>query len=77
MAETTEMIYMLEPKNRDEIDDPQVVAKKNVAVQWCKYASDYMLKHNGKPWVYVLIPHNAIAQNMTLKGLGDRFTIKS
>ncbi|MBD2148055.1 DEAD/DEAH box helicase family protein [Sphaerospermopsis sp. FACHB-1194] len=77
VAETTEMIYMLEPKNRDEIDDPQVVAKKNVAVQWCKYASDYMLKHNGKPWVYVLIPHDAIAQNMTLKGLGDRFTIKS
>ncbi|MFM7408316.1 MAG: DEAD/DEAH box helicase [Cuspidothrix sp.] len=77
VAETTEIIYMLEPKNRDEIDHPQVVAKKNVAVQWCKYASDYMLKYNGKPWVYVLIPHDAIAQNMTLKGLGDRFTINS
>lgn len=77
VAETADIIYMLEPKNRDEIDDPQVIAKKNVAVQWCKYASEYMLKHNGKPWVYVLIPHDAIAQNMTLKGLGDRFTIKS
>ncbi|KZL50639.1 type III restriction endonuclease subunit R [Nodularia spumigena CENA596] len=73
VAETAEIIYMLEPKNRNEIDHPQVVAKKNVAVQWCKYASEYMLKHNGKPWVYVLIPHDAIAQNMTLTGLGDRF----
>lgn len=76
VAETAEIIYMFEPKNRDEIDDDQVIAKKNVAVQWCKYASEYMLKYNGKPWVYVLIPHDAIAQNMTIKGLGDRFKAK-
>ncbi|MHC5723103.1 MAG: hypothetical protein ACYTXY_02915 [Nostoc sp.] len=73
VAETEEVIYMLEPKNRNEIDDPQVLAKKDVAVEWCQNASDYMLNHGGKPWVYVLIPHDAIAQNMTLKGLGDRF----
>ncbi len=77
VAETEDIIYMLEPKNRDEIDNPQVLAKKNVAVQWCQNASDYMLKHNGKPWVYVLIPHDAIAQNMTLKGLGDAFGERS
>jgi type III restriction enzyme len=75
VAETEEIIYMLEPKNRDEIDDPQVLAKKDVAVQWCQNASEYMLNHGGKPWVYTLIPHDAIAQNMTLKGLGDRFKI--
>lgn len=63
---------MLEPKNRDEIDDPQVLTKKEAAVKWCQNASDYMLNHGGKPWVYVLIPHDAIAQNMTLKGLADR-----
>jgi type III restriction enzyme len=76
VAETEELIYMLEPKNRNEIDDPQVLAKKDVAVEWCQNASEYMLKHNGKPWVYVLIPHDAIAQNITLKGLGDRFKTK-
>lgn len=73
VAETEEIIYMLEPKNRYEIDNPQVLAKKDVAVKWCEYASEYMLKHNGKPWVYVLIPHDAIAENMTIKGLADRF----
>ncbi|BAZ84120.1 DEAD/DEAH box helicase [Dolichospermum compactum] len=77
VAETAEIIYMLEPKNREEIDHPQVVAKKNVAVKWCQNASNYMLQHNGKPWVYVLIPHDAIAQNMTLKGLGDAFGERS
>jgi type III restriction enzyme len=75
VAETEEIIYMLEPKNRDELDDPQVLTKKEAAVKWCQNASDHMLKHGGKRWVYVLIPHDAIAQNMTLKGLGDRFKI--
>ena len=77
VAETAEIIYILEPKNRDEIDNPQVVAKKDVAVKWCQNASNYMLQHNGKPWVYVLIPHDAIAQNMTLTGLGDAFGERS
>ncbi|MCL6754609.1 DEAD/DEAH box helicase family protein [Nostoc sp. CCCryo 231-06] len=72
VAETEGIIYMLEPKNRDEVDDPQVLTKKEAAVKWCQNASDYMLNHGGKPWVYVLIPHDAIAQNMTLKGLADR-----
>jgi type III restriction enzyme len=76
VAETEEIIYMLERKNRDEIDHPQVLAKKDVAVQWCKYASEYMLKHNGKPWVYVFIPDDAITQNMTVKLLGARFNTK-
>ncbi len=73
VAETEEMIYMLEPKSRDEVDDPQVLTKKEAAVKWCQNASDYKLNHGGKPWVYVLIPHDAIAENMTLNGLADRF----
>jgi type III restriction enzyme len=27
----------------------------------------------GKPWRYVLIPHDAIAENLTLDGLAARF----
>ena len=45
VAETEEVIYMLEPKARNEIDNPQVLAKKDVAVQWVSICSDYMLKH--------------------------------
>ena len=74
VAETAEIIYMLEPKAQNEMNDPEVIAKKDVAIQWCKNASNYMLSHGGKPWKYVLIPHNAIAQNMTIKGLSDRFS---
>ncbi|MEP6486057.1 DEAD/DEAH box helicase family protein [Microcoleus vaginatus GB2-A3] len=74
VAETEDFIYMLEPKAKNEISDPQVLAKKDVAVQWCQNASEYMLNHGGKPWKYILIPHDAITENMTLKGLSDRYT---
>jgi type III restriction enzyme len=62
-------IYMLEPKMSSQMSDPEVLEKKRVAVQWCQHASDYMQHHGGKPWRYVLIPHDAIAENITLAGL--------
>lgn len=75
VAETEEVIYMIEAKAKNEINDAQVLAKKEVAVQWCQYASDYMLNHGGKPWKYILIPHDVIQENKTLKGLSDRYTM--
>ena len=53
--------------------DPVVLAKKEAAIKWCKNASDYALANGGKPWRYVLIPHNAIAVNMTVAGLAKQF----
>jgi type III restriction enzyme len=76
VAETDATIYMLEPKARSEMDDPKVIAKRDVAVKWCKQASDYAKTYHGKPWQYVLIPHDAIAENMTLKGLAAQFEPK-
>ncbi len=73
VAETDAAVYMLEPKMSTQMTDPQVLAKKEVAVKWCQQASDYMQQHGGKPWIYVLIPHDAIAENMTLKGLAEQF----
>ena len=64
---------MLEPKKRTELADTMVVAKKEAAVKWYANASDHTASYGGKPWRYVLIPHDAIAENMTLGGLVDRF----
>ena len=75
VAETDDRIYMLEPKRRSEMDAAEVLAKKAAAVKWCQQASTYMQSNGGKPWSYILIPHDAIAQNMTLKGLADRFQV--
>lgn len=73
VAETEDAIFMLEPKMNTKMNDDDVLAKQAAAVQWCRHASDYMQRNGGKPWSYTLIPHNAIAENMTLQGLVDRF----
>ena len=48
-------------------------SKKEAAIKWCKNASDYAAANGGKPWRYVLIPHNSIAVNMTIEGLAGWF----
>ncbi len=57
---------MLEPKSRDELAHPLVLAKKEAAVQWCRHASDHAAACHGKPWQYALIPHDVIAENVTI-----------
>jgi type III restriction enzyme len=73
VAETDSGIFMLEPKRRSEMADVEVVAKKEAAVKWCGLATDHALTNGGKPWQYVLIPHDAVAENMTLSGLASQF----
>jgi len=73
VAETTDALTMLEPKKSGEMDDAIVLAKQEAAVAWCRHATEYGKGHGGKPWRYVLIPHDAIAANMTLAGLTERY----
>jgi type III restriction enzyme len=75
VAETADAIYMLEPKMRSELEDPVVQTKAGVAVRWCVMASEHAKTHGGKTWRYALIPHDAIAENMTAKGLVQQFGI--
>lgn len=73
VAETADTIYMLEPKKRTELNDPIVRAKMEAAVRWCANASDHSATYGGKSWRYLLIPHDDIAENITLDGLAMRF----
>jgi type III restriction enzyme len=54
-----------------------VIAKQDVAVEWCRRATEHAASYEGKPWTYVLIPHDAIAENMTIEGLARQFAIKA
>ena len=69
VAELPAAIYLLETKMRGEIESPEVVAKRKAAIEWCKHASEHAASYGGKPWVYALIPHDIVAENMTVKGL--------
>ena len=49
VAETDHGIYMLEPKASNQMTDPDVLAKLDVAVEWCRRASDHAKTYQGKP----------------------------
>ena len=66
-------IYMLEPKAKDQTTATDVLAKRDVATTWCQNASAHAKTYGGKPWTYVLLPHDAIADNMTIEALAQQF----
>jgi type III restriction enzyme len=73
VAEAAGTIYMLESKAKNEMTGADVLAKKDAALKWCELASNHNKGNDGKAWKYVLIPHDAIAENMTLAGLVSQF----
>jgi type III restriction enzyme len=74
VVETATEKLICEPKRADQMQDPVVQAKAKAAKTWCQHAADHERKHGGKPWRYVLIPHDAIADNMTVSGLVERYS---
>lgn len=69
VVESASSKYLLEPKMANQVDEPRVQAKAIAAREWCDAASGHARDNGGKPWAYVLVPHDAIQENMTLKGL--------
>lgn len=65
-VETKDARYLCEPKNKDEMNAETVLAKARAAALWCQRATGYA---GGKPWKYLLIPHDAIDESKTLAGL--------
>jgi len=60
VAETEDTIYMIEVKARKDLEQPDVIAKKNASLKYCKYASDFTKVNGGKQWKYMLVPHDEI-----------------
>lgn len=71
VAEAESIIYMIEPKASNQMEDVEVVAKREAAKKWCKQATEYSVGIGGKPWRYILVPHDSVASNMTLAGLSQ------
>jgi len=76
VVETKTVKFLCEPKRANEINNEEVQAKARAAVEWCKYATEHDSAHRGKPWRYLLIPHDAIAENKTLQGFEATYIVK-
>ncbi len=74
VVETTTEKYLCEPKRASEVSDDIVQLKADAAAVWCEHATLHSKNFNGKPWNYLLIPHDQISEQMSLAGLAAKCT---
>jgi type III restriction enzyme len=65
VVETESARYLCEPKRASEMTDEVVLLKAKAATLWCQHASTV----SDKPWLYVLIPHDAINHSTSFASL--------
>jgi type III restriction enzyme len=73
VVETKTEKLIVEIKARSELDDRIVLAKAKAARTWVGHANAHAQTYAGKPWMYVLIPHDAMVANATLAGLTAKY----
>ena len=74
VVETTTGKFLCEPKRASEVSDDVVQSKADAAAVWCEHATVHAKTYGGKPWTYLLIPHDQISAQMSLAGLAARCT---
>jgi type III restriction enzyme len=67
VAETEHFVLMVETKARNELEAADVVAKAEAGAVWCAHASDHASSVGSKPWKYLLVPHEQVTEDKTLK----------
>ena len=70
------MIIFLSVKRRSEMTDPQVVAKRDRGVQYCKLASSWCIANGHKPWKYLFIPHDEITETTSFEKFIIHFVVE-
>lgn len=60
IVETADCIYMIETKAANEVANEEVQMKKQAAEEYCRHASEYTAENDGKPWKYILLPHDTV-----------------
>jgi type III restriction enzyme len=76
VAETETKKLICETKMAKDIDTDEVKQKANAAIKWCEYATAHEKQNGGKPWAYLLIPHDAVNEAKTIQGLAAAFTLE-
>ena len=69
IVETADCIYMVETKAKKDLMTEEVQAKKKAAEEYCKNATEYTLKNEGKPWEYHLLRHDMVDKSKSFEYL--------
>lgn len=73
VVETKDNIYLVETKKEKDIPTEEVQSKAKAALEYCKNATEYTMKNAGKPWIYVLLPHDSVKLNMAFDYLMKQY----
>jgi type III restriction enzyme len=73
VVETKDCIYLVETKMRKDLGDVEVQSKARAALQYCQNATRFTKQNSGKPWKYVLIPHDAVLLNASFDALMTKY----
>ena len=73
VVETEDIIYLVEVKGEDKLNDPDVIAKKERGIQYCAVASRWGKANGYKEWQYLFIPAGQIRSSSTFALLAKRF----
>ena len=69
VALTHDVNLIIETKAVRDMESEEVQAKAEKARLWCQHASAYTKQNGGKPWKYLLIPHDEVTHSATLSSL--------
>lgn len=73
VVETNQAIFIVEIKRDTDMDSLEVKDKARAALEYCKHVTTYNLEHGGKPWKYLLIPHDVVLPNMSFDYFARKF----
>jgi type III restriction enzyme len=77
VVETKTAKLICEIKATKDIETLDVQTKARAAVKWCEHATIHEKQIGGKPWAYLLIPHDCVSDAKTIQGLAAGFTLKA
>ncbi len=76
VVETESVIFMVETKSQRDMGTEDVAKKTEAALTYCSNATTFTTSNGGKPWKYLLIPHDAVMHNMSFDGLASKYEVR-
>lgn len=73
VIETEDSYYLVEVKARKDMNNADVLAKKERGISYCKVASEFNKANGNKPFEYLLVPHDEFSPSSSFDNIKDRF----
>lgn len=76
VVEAKDVIYLVEIKGEDKLNDPDVIAKKERSKKYCETVTAWNTANGYKPWKHLFIPSMAVKATSTLAVLASVFEVR-